>query len=283
MDAPACIDRFAKRRGHGMSANNEWLAIADFTFPVLFVTTGTLRTVLLTLLIVFGFSSSSFSTGLHLITGRGRKLEVETEIDRGIIKFTAGDKVAARAHYDAAIKLDPKAWQAYYDRAVLSMIEKKWAPALSDLNESIRLNPKYLHAAVMRSEINAHLGNYDAALSELDHLSKIQLNQSAEDVYNNRAWIRATARNAAFRNGKLAVEDGIRACNVSRWKSPFSLDSLAAGYAELGDFDSAARYEQKAIENVNEIGAGPVSNNYFRKEFEQRLIAFKQHKLPSYN
>jgi len=225
-----------------------------------------------------------FPAGVDLVSGRGiRNPVVETEINRGIIKFVEGDLSAARHHYDEALRLDPKAWQAYYDRAVLSIKERKFDLAMRDLNESIRLRSAYLRAAVLRAEVNEHLGKYEEALAELDHLQKICVStKTGEDVYNGRAWIRATSRNPAFRNGRLAVDDAIRACNLSKWQSPFSLDTLAAAYAETGDFDSAVRYERKAIETVSNVGKTPAYIAAFRKLFEQRLASFEQHKRPSY-
>jgi hypothetical protein len=65
---------------------------------------------------------------------------------------------------------------------------------------------------------------------------------------NQRAWIRATCSNASFRDGKAAVDDGKKACDLIKWKRAQYIDTLAAGYAEAGDFDSAARYEQQAID-----------------------------------
>jgi Flp pilus assembly protein TadD len=50
-----------------------------------------------------------------------------------------------------------------------------------------------------------------------------------------------------LRDGKQAVEHAVRACELTQWKSPNNFDTLAAAYAEAGDFDKAVEFERKAL------------------------------------
>ena len=53
---------------------------------------------------------------------------------------------------------------------------------------------------------------------------------------NNLAWLLATAEQAQFRNAAKAVELARRACELTKYRQPFLLDTLAAAYAAVGRF-----------------------------------------------
>ncbi len=56
---------------------------------------------------------------------------------------------------------------------------------------------------------------------------------------NGLAWLVATCPDSKYRNGRLAVDLATRACEGVQWAKPSYMDTLAAAYAEAGDFGSA--------------------------------------------
>ena len=76
---------------------------------------------------------------------------------------------------------------------------------------------------------------------------------------NDLAWSFATCPEATSRNGTRAIEYATKACEMTEWKNGDFIDSLAAAYAESGQFQEAIKREQQALEFLkleSKINAG---------------------------
>ena len=162
-----------------------------------------------------------------------------------------GDYEGAKRCYTVAIRIDPYRWTAYYNRSLVYAHQKNWVAALQDLNSAIHNKPSFFLASFHRALINERLGNYNDSLRDLDILTNLSARAGNYTEHamalNNRAWIRAVCPDASVRNGQLAVADAKKACEFTKWKVANCVGTLAAAYAETGDFDSAIRYQEQAI------------------------------------
>lgn len=183
-----------------------------------------------------------------------------------------GDVAGAKRNVEIVLQRDPTFWPALYVRAQIYSQESKYDLALKDCNEALRQDRSVVEAALLRANINARLGKYAEALKEYDYLVSLHpRNVTLARVLTDRAWFRATCPNASFRNGQQAVKDAKAACSIMIWKDEHTIDTLAAAYAETGDFKSAVQYVSQALA-MKGISANST------KLFQQHLTLFQQNK-----
>jgi tetratricopeptide (TPR) repeat protein len=163
-------------------------------------------------------------------------------------------------------------WLTYFMRARLLARQRRYELAIQDCNWVLGKYPKFIEAALLRAQANADLGKYAESLKELDYLVRIRPHlDSYARALSSRGWLLATCPNPSFRNGGQAVQDAKIACKLTNWTDESTIDSLAAAYAETGDFDSAVRYAEQAL-TVN--GISSVASRIIQRH----LASFKEHK-----
>ena len=86
-------------------------------------------------------------------------------------------------------------------------------------------------------------------------------------VLRAAAWLLATSDDSKVRDGKVAVTFAEKADDAAAHKDPRILDTLAAAYAEAGQFEKAATAEKSAI------GASKADDE--RDEFRARLKLYE--------
>jgi len=70
---------------------------------------------------------------------------------------------------------------------------------------------------------------------------------NAAELAGSLAWLRATAADAAERDGAEAVRLAEHACTLTGYREPDKLDTLAAAYAEVGRFEEAVATARRAL------------------------------------
>ncbi|MHB8970446.1 MAG: tetratricopeptide repeat protein [Pirellulaceae bacterium] len=97
-----------------------------------------------------------------------------------------------------------------------------------------------------RADAYLNIGEHRKALADYEEALKVFADESG--LLNNFAWVLATSPEDEIRNGKRALEMGLKACELTEYKQSHIVSTLAAAYAETGDFESAVKWSQKSVE-----------------------------------
>lgn len=225
-------------------------------------------------------------------------------VDRGRSRARLGAHAAALADFDAAIQLDGKLAEAFEGRAYAHYMLGDFDESLADRAVAHNLRPRPVPAAnqppagatagqqptgqqstaqpsagqtantstaslpdwTNRFPKSAPTDNSNGTTTTTSDASRGWRAEAASA--NNAAWRAATSTDERYRNAERAIEFAERACNLSDWKSAEYLDTLAAAYAEAGDFDRAIEWEQKAMD----LAPGRAT---FQKGAHERLELFR--------
>jgi tetratricopeptide (TPR) repeat protein/S1-C subfamily serine protease len=184
--------------------------------------------------------------------------------ERGAAYADKGEHERGVADLTEAIRLDPKYALAYYFRGTLYARKREYDSAIADYTEVIRLALRPSPAHYQRGVAYSAKGEHEKAIA--DFREAIRLQPGDAEVYNAAAWLLATCPKDPLRNGAEAIKYATKACEVTGWKKPFFFDTLAAAYAEAGQFDKAVEWQQKALADPKAFPPEEVQNCQRRLE-----------------
>ncbi len=102
--------------------------------------------------------------------------------------------------------------------------------------------------SALRGRGDARLSTGEHQLAVEDYERAMELDAEDDGVLNNLAWVLSTSPDDAVRDGKRAVELSLKAAELTDWQAAHILSTLAASYAETGDFENAVKWSEKSVE-----------------------------------
>ena len=167
--------------------------------------------------------------------------------------------------------------------ATLYSLDKRPRKAIEILSEVLEDDPKNTSVLRTRADALLSVGDHEAAIADyekaIESLGNIELIEDepeqksrAAGIYNNLSWVLATSPVDDVRNGKRALELGETAAELSEYKEAHILSTLAAAYAETGDFEKAIEWSTKAVE------LGDEEDHEQLEQLQQELDSYKEGK-----
>jgi tetratricopeptide (TPR) repeat protein len=184
---------------------------------------------------------------------RGIACEEKRKLDQAIADFTrvislCDEKIATDPQDDSELIRRAHAWKTMGDCEEAVWAETDYDRAIADYEAVIQLDPKDFNAYDGSGDVRIAKGEYAKAREAYDRA--LDLGPAVPSTFGKRAWLAATCPDAKYRNGKRAVEDATKACELTGWRDGHLLEVLAAACAEAGDFANAVKWETKAIERI---------------------------------
>ena len=165
----------------------------------------------------------------------------------------------------AILEKNPDNLDYKFDMAILLSADNRPSKAIPIFDDIIERLPPPATSQILRNRGDAYLSlgkherainDYETALdvieenegSEIDGMSDEREKETRSGLLNNLAWVLATSPEESLRDGQRSVELATEACEMTNYEKAFILSTLASGYAESEDFESAKKWAAKAIE-----------------------------------
>jgi len=112
---------------------------------------------------------------------------------------------------------------------------------------------------------------YETALARYETATRIRPDLAV--AFRHLARVQATCPLPEFRAAPQALQNAQKACELTAWRDPQSLEIYAAAHANAGDFDAAAKWQQEAINRLM-----PDSDVGLRAQAQAELDLYREQK-----
>ena len=172
--------------------------------------------------------------------------------------------------------------------AMLYTQDNRPKQAIKVFDQVIKANEDYWQAYRFRGDTRLSIGNHAEAIADFEK----SLEMAPEDevdrsgTLNNLSWVLSTSPDDKVRNGKRALELALESCKLTEYAKPHILSTLAAAYAELGDFEKAVEWSTKGVEIARKTKEPQLEQleselkNYLEKKPWREKTETKENKAP---
>lgn len=158
----------------------------------------------------------------------------------------------AIVHLRQAVDLRPDFPDAHYNLGTALFQKGDLDGAIAQWKTALSIHPNDAGALTSLGNALVQKGRLGEAA---DHYEKaLQSDPDAILPLNNLAWIISTGPDDSLRNNEIAVKLALKANQLSKQNNPVFVRTLAAAYAQAGQFENAIEAARRAAELANAQG-----------------------------
>jgi tetratricopeptide (TPR) repeat protein len=165
-----------------------------------------------------------------------------------------------------ALELDAQNASILHQLGIVLYKQEKRKEATEQWEKALKVNPAYADSHNWLATAYYQQGNPKQAF--VHWRQSLQSRPDDPEILREMAWVLATSPEASFRNGAEAVALAVKANQLAKGQDPSILDTLAAAYAEKGEFDWAIRTSREALP----LAPG---NRLLAEEIQQRIRLYE--------
>jgi tetratricopeptide (TPR) repeat protein len=195
----------------------------------------------------------------------------EAENSLGCAVLREGRSTDAAAHFQKALQINFDYPEAHYNLANILLDSGRVNDAILQYQYALQINPGYIQAHINLGDAFLQKGSVKEAIGQFQDALRLQPDEL--EVQNNLAWLLATSSDASVRNSDEAVRLAQGANELAAGKNPVVFRTLAAAFAEAGQFDQAIRAAQKAASLFQAAGRQDLAEqiNGDLRRYQMRL------------
>lgn len=175
---------------------------------------------------------------------------VDGILTRSMIATAEEDYEAAARDMELLVQARPDNLPWVLQLAMLYYADDRPSKSIETYSRALALDNKSFFALRGRGDAFLGMGKHIDAAEDYERAFEVDPEDSA--LLNNYSWLLSTSPDDEVRDGERAIELATKAAELTEYEQAHILSTLAAGYAETGDFEKAREWSTKAVELASE-------------------------------
>ena len=174
----------------------------------------------------------------------------------------------ANEHFYQALAINPKLYETHYNLGRTLFLKGQFDKSVAHCETSLRLNPNQSETLNLLAQVRFTQGDARGAAGNLEAALKLKPNWPT--ALNNLAWIKTICDDTEVRDCQEAIRLARRACELTEFKRPQYLLTLASAYAGAREFSDAIGFSETALEMFRAAG-----NQTQVKQIEKEIRSYR--------